>query len=72
MMFPILAIEDAASSALKFVETPRFTIVFENSLIAPTGTPNCPAASATCAISTALDGISFAILRMLADSLSNC
>ena len=72
MIFPILAIDDAASSELKLVETPRLIMVFEKSLIAPIGTPNCPAASATLAISTALEGISFAISRILADSLSNC
>ena len=72
MMFPILAIDDAASSELKLVETPRLIMVLEKSLIAPIGTPNCPAASATFAISTALEGISLAISRILADSLSNC
>nr|DAF17210.1 MAG TPA: hypothetical protein [Caudoviricetes sp.] len=72
MMLPILAIDDAASSELRLVDTPKLIMVLEKSLIAPIGTPNCPAASATCAISTALDGISLAISRILVDSWANC
>ena len=53
--------EVAASVAVKLVATPKSTIVFENLRISSFLIPNCPAASATCAILTALAGISLDI-----------
>ena len=60
-IFAILAIAVAASSALKFVDSPMSIIVREKVRISSALMPNWPATSATFAISTALAGNSLAI-----------
>lgn len=68
--FANLASAVAASSALKFVDTPRLIITFVNSVNESVAIPNCPAISITLAISDALDGISFDISRMFWRSIA--
>ncbi|MFQ9597559.1 MAG: hypothetical protein ACLRZG_06920 [Streptococcus sp.] len=72
MIFPILAIDDAASSELKLVETPRLIMVFEKSLIAPIGTLIVQLLLQHWQFQLHLKAFSFAISRILADNLSNC
>ena len=50
-MFVNFASAEAASSASRFVVSPNITIVFTKPSKSSAETPNCPAASATAAIS---------------------
>ncbi|MNJ31309.1 hypothetical protein D3C77_259370 [compost metagenome] len=71
VMLANLASAVAASSADMLVATPMLTMVSVKPNIASFLMPNCPAASATLAISVAAWGISFAISRMPCSKTAN-
>ena len=71
VMFANLASEDAASSEVRFVLSPRFIMTSEKSRRSFLAMPSWSAASATPAISSAVAGISVAMALMSADIAAN-